>query len=83
MHVCMISHFSCVQPFVILWTGACQAPLSKGFSRQEYWNGLLFLSPEDLSDSGIEPGSPALQADYLPPEPPGKPSVWPLPNYLS
>ena len=47
----------------ILWTVACQAPLSMGFSRQEYWTGLLFPSLEDLPDPGVEPGSPALQAD--------------------
>ena len=41
------------------------------FSRQEYWSGLLFPSPGDLPDPGIEPGSPALQADSLPSEPPG------------
>ena len=44
-----------------------------GFSRQEYWSGLPFPSPGDLPDPGIEPKSPALQADSLPPEPPGKP----------
>ena len=49
---------------------ARQAPLSMGFSRQEYWSGLLFPSP-DLPDPGIEPGSPILQADSLPSEPPG------------
>ena len=43
------------------------------FSRQEYWSGLLFPSPRDLPDPGIEPGSPALQADSLPSEPSGKP----------
>ena len=53
------------------WTVACQAPLSVGFSRQEYWSGLSFLSPGDLSDPGIEPGSPALQADSLLTELPG------------
>ena len=53
-------------------TVAFQAPLSTGFSRQEYYSGLLFLSPEDLPDPGIEPGSPTLQADSLPSEPPGK-----------
>ena len=42
------------------------------FSRQEYWSGLPFPSPEDLSDPGIEPRSPALQADTLPSELPGK-----------
>ena len=55
------------------WTVAHQAPLSVGFSRQEYWSGLPFPSLGDLPDPGIEPGSPALQADYLPSEPPGKP----------
>ena len=45
--------------------------LSMGFSRQEYWSGLLFPSPGDLPDPGIEPGSPALQADSLPYELPG------------
>ena len=44
-----------------------------GFSRQEYWSGLLFPSPEDLSDPGTKPRSPALEADSLPSEPPGKP----------
>ena len=53
---------------VTLWTVACQAPLSMGFSRQEYWSGLPFPSPEDLPDSGIEPRYPALQADSLPTE---------------
>jgi len=41
-----------------------------GFSRQEYWSGLPFPSPEDFSDPEIKPGSPALQEDYLPSEPP-------------
>ena len=50
------------------WTVACQAPLSMGFSRKEYWSGLPFLSPGDLPDPGIELGSPALQADDLPTE---------------
>ena len=57
------------------WTVACLAPLSVGFSRQEYWSGLPFPSPGDLPDPGIEPGSPALQADALPSEPPGKPQA--------
>ena len=51
---------------------ACQAPLSMEFSRQEYWSRLPFLSPWDLPDPGIEPGSPVLQADALLSEPPGK-----------
>ena len=52
-----------------------QAPLSTEFSRQEYWSGLPFPSPGDLSDLGIELRSPALQADSLPFEPPGKPGL--------
>ena len=52
-------------------TVARQAPLSMGFSRQEYWSGLPFPSPGDLPNPGIEPGSPVLQADALPSEPPG------------
>ena len=47
------------------WTIAHQAPLSMGFSRQEYWSGLPFPSPGDLANPGIKPGSPALQADDL------------------
>ena len=62
--VCVrISCFSHVHHFVILWIVAHQAPLSMGFSRQEYCSGLPFPSPGDLSDPGIEPRSPALQAD--------------------
>ena len=60
---------SCVTP----WTVAHQASLSMGFSRQEYCSGLPFPSPGDLPNPGIEPRSPALQADALPSEPPGKP----------
>ena len=55
------------------WTVAHQAPPSMGFSRQEYWSGLPFSSPGDLPDPGIEPRSPALQAEALTSEPPGKP----------
>ena len=52
---------------------ACQAPLSIGFSREEYLSGLPFPTPEDLPDPGIKPGSPALQADSLLTEAPGEP----------
>ena len=55
LHVCMLSCFSRILLLVTLWTVACQAPLSMGFSKQEYWNGLPFPSPRDLPDPGIEP----------------------------
>ena len=64
-----------VRLFGTPWTVAYQAPLSVGFSRQEYWSGLPFPSPGDLPNPGIEPGSPVLQADALPSEPPGKPQL--------
>ena len=64
--------FSRVRLFVTPWTVAYQASPSMGFSRQEYWSGLPFPSPRDLPDPGIEPGSPALQADASSSEPPGK-----------
>ena len=54
-----------------------QASPSMGFSRQEYWSRLPFPPPGDLPDPGIKPGSPALQADALPSEPPGKLSGFP------
>ena len=71
----MLSRFSHVCLFATPWTVACQAPLSMGFSRQEYWSGLPCPSPGDLPDPGIEPASLvslALQIDSLPTEPPGK-----------
>ena len=49
-----------VRLFAIVWAVAYQAPLSMGFSRQEYWNGLPFPSPGDLPNPGIDPGSPIL-----------------------
>ena len=61
-----------VQLFATPQTVAYQVPPSMGFSRQEYWGGLPFPSPGDFPYPGIEPGSPALQADTLPSEPPGK-----------
>ena len=66
-YMCVLGH---VQLFATLFV-AHQAPPSMGFSWQEYWSGLPFPSPGDLPDPGIEPGSPALQADALPSEPPG------------
>ena len=65
---CVLIHFSRVRLFATLWTVACQAPLSMGFSTQEYWSGLLFSSPGDLSDSGIKPTpitSPALADGFF------------------
>jgi len=63
---------SCVQLFATPWTVDYQPPLSMEFSRQEYWSGLPFPSPGYLFNPGIKPRSPALQADALPFEPPGK-----------
>ena len=59
-------HFSSVQLFGAVWTLASQVPLPKRFSRQEYWSGLPFPSPENLPDPGIKPRSPALQVGSLP-----------------
>ena len=58
--------------FVAPWTVACQAPLSLGFSSQEYWSGLPFPSLRDLPDPKIEPVSPALAGRFFATEPPGK-----------
>ena len=63
---------SCVQLSATSWTVVYQAPLSMGFSRQEYWSRLPFPSPGDLPNPSIELGSSALQADSLPSQPPGK-----------
>ena len=60
-----VKSLSRVRLSVTPWTIAHQAPPSMGFSRQEYWSGLSFPSPGDLPNPGIEPGSPALQADAL------------------
>ena len=70
-----VKSLSRVRLFAIPWTVAHQAPPSMGFSRQEHWSGLPFPSPGDLLDPGIEPRSPALQADALTSEPPGKPPI--------
>ena len=64
-----VKSLSRVRLFGTPWTIAHQAPPFMEFSRQEYWSGLPFPSPEDLPDPGIEPGSPALRADALPSEP--------------
>ena len=69
----LVKSLSCIWLFATPWTVAHQAPLSMGFSRQEYWSGLPFPSPGDLPDPGIKPRPPALQADALTSEPPRKP----------
>ena len=64
-----LSVLTCFSPVSLLstpWTVAHQVPLSLGFSRQEYWSGLPFPSPGNLSHPGIKPMSPTLQADSLP-----------------
>ena len=68
---CCVS-LSVVSDSVTPWTIACQAPLSMEFSRQGDWNALPFPSPGNLPYPGIKPRSPALQADSLSSEPPGK-----------
>ena len=70
VHACVLS---CVQLFAIPWTVAQQAPLSTGFSRQEYWSGLPFPSPGDLPDPGIKSSFPALAGGFFTTGPPGKP----------
>ena len=72
-----VKSLSRVQLFATPWTVAYQAPQSMEFSRRVYWSGLLFPSLGNLSDPGIEPRSPTLQADALLSEPPGKPmQIW-------
>ena len=67
-----VNSLSHVRLFATPWTVARQAPPSMGFSRQEYWRGCHFLLQENLPDPGIEPRSPALHADALTSELPGK-----------
>ena len=66
--LCNLAH-ACVCMLATLWNGAHQAPLSMGFSRQDYWSELPFPPPGDLSNPGTEHRSPASQADSLPSEP--------------
>ena len=68
----LFSRYVVSDPLATPWTVACQAALSVGFSRQEYWSGLPFPPTGDLPDPGIEPRFPALQSDSIPCEPPGK-----------
>ena len=69
-----VKSLSRVRLFATPRTVAYQDPQSMGFFRQEYWSRLLFPSPGDPPDPGTEPGSPTMQADALPSEPPGEPS---------
>jgi len=81
LRVCLLSCLSHAQLSVTPWTIAHQAPLSMGFSRQEYWSGLPCTPPWAFPDLGIKPAtpvSPALQAGSLPTEPPGKSQHKPL-----
>ena len=73
-HVCVLSR---VGLFATPWTVTCQAPLSMGFFRQEYWSGLPFPSTGDLPDPGIEPMSPVLVGGFFTTEPLGKPTYTP------
>ena len=89
LHItCVLSHFSCVQLFVTLWTVACQSPLSMGLSKQEYWSGLPCPPAGDLPDPGIEPHISLFllcvlhwQVGSLPVAPPGKPT-YNIYNYI-
>ena len=77
----LLSH---VRLFVTPWTVAHQIPPSMEFSKQQYWSRLPFPSPGDLPNPEMEPGSPTLQADAFPSEPPGKhaPNIE-APQYIS
>ena len=73
VYVCVCAHvLSHVQLFATLWNVACQAPLSKGFPRQEYWSRLPFPPLGDLPDPGIEPMSHTLAGRFFTNEPSGK-----------
>ena len=81
LDACRLRNFSCVLICVTLWTVACQAPLSMGFSRQEYWSGLLCPPPGDLPDPGIKPSSrvsPALAGEFFTTS-----ATWEAPPYLT
>ena len=83
MTVCVcVKSLSRVRFFATPWTVARHAPLSMGFSKQEYWSGLPFPSPGDLPNPGIKSGSSALQADALSSEPPRKPEDQKYPDPL-
>ena len=61
----LFSHYIVSDSLATLWTITLQAPLSMGFPREEYWSGLPFPSPRDMSNQGIEPASPALAGGFF------------------
>ena len=73
--MCVCCHFSCIWLYATPWTVTCQAPLSMRLSSQEYLSGLPCPTSYDLPNSWVKPVDPvtALQVDFLPTEPPGKP----------
>ena len=78
----VVQSLSHVRFFVTPWTVARQPPLFMRFPRQEYWSRLPFFSPEDLSDSGIEPASPAQSGGFFTNEPPGQQFGGHVPSYF-
>ena len=79
--VAAVRHEVLCNSFAILWTVARQTPLSMGFPRQRFWNGLPFSPPGDLSDPGVKPMSPAapaLAGRFFTTESPGKPYDGPM-----
>ena len=78
---CYLVTKSCLDSFETPWTTAHQAPLSMGFPRQQYWSGLSFPSPRDLSNPRIEPTSLALAGRFFTTQPPGMPPL--VPNQFS
>ena len=80
-----VSHSVMSDSFETPWTIACQAPLSLGLSRQEYWSGLPFPLPWDLPNPGIEPASlvsPVLAGGFSTTESPGKPQMYSIRRIL-
>ena len=82
MQLHVLSYFSHIRLYATLWTIVCQAPQSMEFSRLEYWSGLPFPSPGNLPDPGIEPACPALVGEFFTTEPPGKPLINTVTEYL-
>ena len=76
VHVCSVASAVSDSLQLNIWIVTCQAPLSMGFFRQEYWSGLPFPFPGDPPDSGIEPGSPVLQVNSLPLSHQGSPKIF-------